>query len=83
MLFMKVGMVGTQKCAMPLSFSNFDFLPIYMADSVGSRTYPFINLLTIQISSDNLKREACYFTLMINTFQHMRLIHANIVPAIY
>ena len=37
---MKVEMFGTQKSAMPLSFSNFDFLPIYRADSAGSRTYP-------------------------------------------
>ena len=42
MLFMKVEMLGTQKSAMPLSFSNFHFLPIYKADSAGSRThYPF------------------------------------------
>ena len=36
---MKVEMLGTQKSAMPISFSNFDFLPIYRADSAGSRTY--------------------------------------------
>ena len=41
MLFMKVEMFGTQKSAMSLSFSNFDFLSIYKADSAGSRTYPF------------------------------------------
>ena len=42
MLLMKVEMFGTQKSAMPLSFSNFHFLPIYKADSAGSRTYyPF------------------------------------------
>ena len=44
MLFMKVEMFGTQKSAMPLSFSNFDFLPIYKADSAGSRNYPFPTL---------------------------------------
>ena len=39
---MKVEMFGThKKNAMPLSFSNFDFLPIYKADLAGSRTYPF------------------------------------------
>ena len=38
---MKVDMFVTQKSAMPLSFSNFDFLLIYKADSAGSRTYPF------------------------------------------
>ena len=38
---MKVEMFGTQKSAMPFSFSNFDFLPIYKADSAGLRTYSF------------------------------------------
>ena len=38
---MKVEIFGTQKSAMPLSFSNFDFLPIYKAETAGSRTYPF------------------------------------------
>ena len=46
MLFMKVEMFGTQKSAMPLSVSNFDFLPIYKADSAVSRTYPFEIMLT-------------------------------------
>ena len=41
MLFMKVEMFGTPKSAMPLSFSNFDFLAIYKAESAGSRTYSF------------------------------------------
>ena len=41
MLFMKVEIFDTQTNFMPLSFSNFDFLPIYKADSAGSRTYPF------------------------------------------
>ena len=41
MLFMKVEMFSTQKSAMPLSFSNFDFLPNNKADSAGSRAYPF------------------------------------------
>ena len=40
-LFMKVEMFGTQKSAVPLSFCNFDFLPIYKANSAGSRTYAF------------------------------------------
>ena len=34
---MKVEMFSTQKKAMPLSFSDFEFLPIYIADSAGSR----------------------------------------------
>ena len=38
---MKVEILGTQKDAIPLSFSNFDFLLIYKADSAGLRTYPF------------------------------------------
>ena len=38
---MKVEIFDTQKSVMPLSFSNFNFLPIYKADSAGSRTYPF------------------------------------------
>ena len=45
MLFMKVEMFSTQKSAMPLSFSNFDFLPIYKADSAASRTYPFMYIV--------------------------------------
>ena len=40
MLFTKVEMFGTQKSAMPLSFSNFEFLSIYKADWAGSRTHP-------------------------------------------
>ena len=40
---MKVEMFGTQKSAMPLSFSNFDFLPIYKADAAGSQSCPFLN----------------------------------------
>ena len=43
-LFMKVEIFSTKKSAMPLSFSNFDFLPIYKADSAGSRTYPFAGM---------------------------------------
>ena len=39
--FMKAEMFGIQKSAMLLSFSGFTFLPIYKADSAGSRTYPF------------------------------------------
>ena len=39
---MKVEMSGTQKSAMPLSFSNFNFLLIYKAESAGSQTYPFL-----------------------------------------
>ena len=47
MLFMKVEIFGTQKRAMPLSFSNFNFLPTYKADSAGSRTCPFkLSVLT-------------------------------------
>ena len=42
MLFTKVETFGTQKSAMPLSFSNFDFLLIYKADSAGSQTQPFV-----------------------------------------
>ena len=38
---MKVEMVSIQKSATPLSFSNFDFLPIYEADSAGLHTYSF------------------------------------------
>ena len=34
---MKVEMFGPQKSAMPLLFSNFDFLLIYKADLAGSR----------------------------------------------
>ena len=41
---MKVEMFSTQKRATPFSFSNFDFLPIYKADSAGSRTYPIGNI---------------------------------------
>ena len=41
---MKVEMFGTQKSAMPLSFSHFDFLPIYKADTAGSRTSSFNNV---------------------------------------
>ena len=44
MLFMKVAIFSTHRSAMPLSFSNFDFLPIYKANSAGSRTYPFIRV---------------------------------------
>ena len=44
-LFMKAEMLSTQKSAMPLSFSDFDFLPINRADSAGSRTQPFGHLL--------------------------------------
>ena len=47
MLFMKVEMFGTQKSAMPLSFNKFDVLPIYKADSAGSRTYPFKDALQL------------------------------------
>ena len=41
---MKVEMFGTQKSAMPLSFSYSVFLLIYKADSAGSRTYPFVQI---------------------------------------
>ena len=44
LLVTKVEMFGTQKSAMPLSFSNFDFLSIYKADSADSRTHPFVKL---------------------------------------
>ena len=54
---MKVEMFDTQKSAMPLLFSNFDFLPIYKADSAGSRTYPFENFLR------NSKKENLAFRL--------------------
>ena len=40
---MKVEMFSTQKSAIPLLYSNFDFLLIYKADLAGSRTYPFNN----------------------------------------
>ena len=38
---MKVEMFGIQKSAMPLLVSNFDYLPIYKANSTDSRTYLF------------------------------------------
>ena len=44
MLFMKAEMFGTQKSAMPLLFSKFDFLPIYKANSAGLRTCPFLGI---------------------------------------
>ena len=40
MLFMKVEIFSTQKSSMPLLLSDFDVLPIYRADSAGSRTSP-------------------------------------------
>ena len=43
MLFMKEEIFGIQKSAMPLLFSDFNFLLIYKADSAGSRTYPFLS----------------------------------------
>ena len=43
MLLMKVEMCVTQNVLWHFLFSNFDFLPIYKADSAGSRTYPFIS----------------------------------------
>ena len=39
---MKVEMFGIQKSAMPLSFSDSDFLPIYKDDLAGLQTYPFL-----------------------------------------
>ena len=38
---MNVEMFGTQKSDMPLSFSNFNFFPIYKTDSASSLFYPF------------------------------------------
>ena len=38
---MKVEMFGIQKSAMPLSFSNFDFLLIYKADLQVHEPIPF------------------------------------------
>ena len=40
MLFMTVEIFSTQKSSMPLLLSDFDVLPIYRADSAGSRPSP-------------------------------------------
>ena len=41
MSILKIEMFGTQKCAMTLLLIDFDFSPIYKADSGGSWTFSF------------------------------------------
>ena len=60
-------MFGTQKSAMPLSFSNFDFLPIYKADSAGSRTYPF------GIGHEAINWPCVFFSVIFGTFSEINL----------
>ena len=56
MLFMKVEMFGTQKNAMPLSFSNFDFLPIYKGDSGA---YPFMDIHVLKFIDLPCRNDCC------------------------